>query len=234
MPSEISPFSYYLELLGKWPTGIALASQWFVYFDFSSVNALMYNLQNVLANNEIGSEWNYNTEATKYLLDGSLQYATNNLMGCVFARQVTLPSETINASHQGLEYGGFQAPATSNGREKYGKLGITMLETNASFLDLILRPWAIAVGYNGLVARPKDSVKYVKSNRVDVVMLAKTGAYSPMGIRKIYRFYNVAPIMIPNEEYSYMEEGLRTSNVEFVYDKYAVSDGNTGQFISLP
>ena len=65
-------------------------------------------------------------------------------------------------------------------------------------------------------------------------MLAKTGAYSPMGIRKIYRFYNVAPIMIPNEEYSYMEEGLRTSNVEFIYDRYAVSDGNTGQFISLP
>ena len=233
MPSERSPFAYYLQLLGQWPTGIALASQWFVYFDFTSVNALMSNLQNVLTDRESGSEWNYNKDVTRYLLDGSVQYSVNNLMGCAFARQITLPSETINASHQGLEYGGFQAPATSTGRAAYGKLGITMLETNASFLDLILRPWAIAVGYNGLIARPRDSIKNVKANFADVVMLAKTGAYSPMGIRKIYRFYNVAPVMVPSEEYSYMEEGLRTSNVEFVYDRYVVSDGDTGQLINL-
>ena len=234
MPSEQSPYAYYLGLLGNWPTGIALASQWFLYFDFSSVNALMNNLQSVLQDRETQSKWSYDPNGTAYLLDGKIQYSTNNLMGCAFARQVTLPSETINATHEGLEYGGFQAPATSSGRAKYENLGITMLETNASFLDLILRPWSIAVGYNGLIARNQNSEKYVKANYVDVVMLSKTGSYSPMGIRKIYRFYNVAPVKIPSEEYSYMEEGLRTSNVEFVYDSYAISDGGTGNFVSLP
>jgi hypothetical protein len=230
---EQSPYAYYLDLLGKWPTGLALASQWFLYFDFSSVNSLMSNLQGVLRNRESGNEWTYNTDATRYLLDGSVQYSTQNLFGCAFAREVKLPREEIVAGNEGLEYGGFQAPATANNRMKYGRLSITMMETNASFIDLILRPWTVAVGYNGLVARPQNSPKYVKSNFVDVVMLAKTGAYSPMGIRKIYRFYNVAPVSIPQETYSYSEEGLRVSDVEFVFDKYSVMDGGTGAFINL-
>lgn len=234
MPSEQSPYAYYLNLLGEWPTSLALASQWFVYFDFSTVNALMGTLQDTLNNREIGSHFQYNTDVTRYLLDAKLQYSTQNLMGCAFARQVNLPSERIEAGNEGLNYGGFQAPATASNRQKYEKLSITMLETNASFLDLILRPWTIAVGYNGLVARSRNSPKYVKAGKVDVVMLAKTGTYSPMGIRKIYRFYNVAPVLIPSEEYSYQEEGMRYSNVEFVYDNYGIIDANTGQLISSP
>jgi hypothetical protein len=230
---EQSPYAYYLGLLGEWTTGIALASQWFLYFDFTSVNALMSNLQDVLRDREKNSEWTYNKGATATLLDAKLQYHSQSLFGCAFAREVKLPREEISAGNEGLEYGGFQAPATSNNRSKYGRLSITMIETNASFIDLILRPWTIAVGYNGLVARSRNSKKYVKSNYLDVVMLAKTGAYSPMGIRKIYRFYNVAPVSIPQETYSYAEEGLRVSDVEFVFDSYAVMDGGTGAFINL-
>jgi hypothetical protein len=230
---EQSPYAYYLDLLGKWPTGLALASQWFLYFDFKSVNALMSNLQSILNNREYNSKWNYNVNATAHLLDGSLQYSSQNLFGCAFAREVKLPREEIVAGNEGLQYGGFQAPATSNNRMKYGKLSITMMETNASFIDLILRPWTIAVGYNGLVARSPDSPKYVKSNQLDVVMLSKTGVGSPMGIRKMYSFYNVAPVSIPQETYSYMEEGLRVSDVEFVFDNYSIKDGGTGDFINL-
>jgi hypothetical protein len=229
-----SPYSYYLDLLGSWPTGIALASQWFLYFDFNSIGALSNNFQTVLRTQESQAGWEYDVNSTKYLLDGSLQWQTNNLTGCVFTRQVNLPNETINASNEGLKYGGFLPPATSSNREKYQSLGVTFLETNASFLDLIIRPWIISVGYYGLVARGPQSPKNVKCNFADVVMLAKTGSYSPMGIRKIYRFYNIAPISIQGETYSYAEEGLKYSEVKFVYDRYAISDGNTGTFITLP
>lgn len=58
-----------------------------------------------------------------------------------------------------MDYGGYQAPATIGNREKYKKLTVTFLETNASFLDLILRPWIVMVGYNGLVARSENSPK---------------------------------------------------------------------------
>jgi hypothetical protein len=108
-----------------------------------------------------------------------------------------------------------------------------MLETNASFLDLVIRPWVIMVGYNGLIARSRNSDKNVKA-MIDVVFYAKTGFGYPMGIRKVYRFYNVAPISIGGETYSYNEEGLRYTDVKFVYDKYAVLDGNSGTFIYLP
>lgn len=231
MPSEKSPYSYYLDLLGKWPTGIALASQWFINFYLDPILPLASNLQSVLNDREV-SGWQYDTNVTKYLLDGSIQLSNGNLMGCAFSRQVTLPVELINASHAGLEYGGFQAPATSSGREKYGNLSVYMLETNASFTDLVLRPWSIMVGYNGLVARQKGSVKNVKAN-ADVVMLSKTGSYQPMAIRKIYRFFNIAPVKIFSEEYSYAEEGLRGGEVEFIYDRYTILDGDSGSLLSL-
>ena len=235
--NDSSPYSYYLDLLGKWPTNIALVSQWLVYFSFGPVSrngGLMSNIQRNLNSIEREAEWAYNPNVTSYLLDGSLQAATDNMMGCVFARQVDLPSENISAGNEGLSYGGYLPPATSSHRSKYEPLGITMLETNASFLDLVLRPWAISVGYYGLVARPKNSPKYVKADFADVVMFSKTGANIPMAPRKIYRFYNIAPINIPSETYSYAEESLRYSNVKFVYDRYSVLDGDTGNLISLP
>jgi hypothetical protein len=231
--SERSPYSYYLDLLGSWPTGISLASQWLIYFDFSSVNSLMNNFQTILTDREYGAGWSYSTNVTKYLLDGSLQYATDNMMGCVFSRQVQLPGESVSGGNEGLEYGGFTAPATAGNREKYQNLSVTMLETNASFLDLIIRPWIISVGYNGLVARNKNSEKYVKCNFADVVMFAKTGSYRKMGVRKIYRFFNLAPISMAGETYSYTEEGLKYTDVKFVYDRYSVMDGETGNLINL-
>jgi len=228
-----SPYEYYLDLLGKWPTGIALASQWMVTINFNSVNGLFSNLQGAIKSRE-QSEWQYSNDVVSLLIDGGLQAKSDNMMGCVFARQVTLPSENIDASNQGLDYGGFLPPATANNRGKYEPLSITLLETNASFLDIIIRPWIIMVGYNGLVARARNSSKYVKADSIDVVMYAKTGYGNPMGIRKIYRFYNAAPIGMGGETYSYTEEGLRYSDVKFVYDKYSVLDGNTRTFISLP
>ena len=232
MPPK-SPYEYYLSLLSYWPTGIALASQWMVTIHFNSVSNLFNNLEDSIRNRE-QSLWSYNNEVTSILLDGGLQARSNLMMGCVFARQVTLPNESVEASNQGLDYGGFLPPATASNRGKYEPLTITMLETNASFLDLIIRPWIIMVGYNGLVARSPSSPKYVKANAIDVVMYAKTGQRNPMGIRKIYRFYNAAPISVGGETYSYNEEGLRYSDVKFVYDKYSILDGETGDLIYLP
>lgn len=231
-----SPYSYYLQLLGEWPTNLGLASQWLAYFDFSSVGCLQGTIQNQLQSREssLGNNgWNINSNVTKYLLDGRLQYSSDNLTGCVFTRQVNLPSESIEAGNVGLDYGGFQAPATVSKREAYKKLSVVFLETNASFLDLIIRPWTVMVGYNGLVARNAGSPKGVKANFADIVMLAKTGVSNRMQPRKIYRFYNLAPVSMEGEEYSYMTEGMKYSTVSFVYDGYMVLDANTPQLYTL-
>jgi hypothetical protein len=225
-----STYDYYLSLLGTWPTNLAMASQWFLQFTgITDINVLSSNFSNLLNTYENSAGWSYDPSTSYSLLSQTFQYTGN--IGCAWAREVDLPGENINASHEGLDYGGYQAPATSNTRTKYKPLSITMLETNASFIDLILRPWAISVGYNGLVARDKGSEKYVKCGQLDVIMLAKTGYGSPMAPRKVYSFSNVAPITIPPESYSYMEDGLRTSPIEFVYDSYWVSDASTGSLI---
>jgi hypothetical protein len=234
MPVLNSPYNYYLNtVLGQWPTNLALASQWYLTFDFSGVGALTSQFQNLLNNQEYRSNWQYNPSVTSTLLDPKLQRSGENLMGCAWARQVRLPSESIDTSHTGLDYGGYQAPATSNTRKNYENLQITMLETNASFIDLILRPWVVAVGYYGLVARDPASPKNVKCNALSVTMMSKTGYGNMMQPRKVYNFYNVAPVNIPTEEYSYMEEGLRTSPIDFVYDYYSVSDAETGNLVAL-
>lgn len=64
-------------------------------------------------------------------------------------------------------------------------------------------------------------------------MYAKTGVGNRMQVRKAYRFYNLAPVSIEGEEYSYMTEGMKYSNVSFVYDGYCVLDANTPDLISL-
>lgn len=234
--SDNSPYSFYLDLLGSWPTNIALVSQWLVYFDFSNLTrngSLLSNIQNNLNNLELEAEWTYNPNVSRFLLDGRLQTSVDKMVGCAFARQVDLPADGLVASNDGLSYAGFLPPATASARNKYEPLGITFLETNASFLDLIIRPWVVATSYYGLVAR-SDPSKFVKCNFLDVVMYAKAGSNVPMQVRKIYRFYNVAPMSIPSETYSYAEESLRYSNVRFVYDRYSVLDGNTGNLINLP
>lgn len=229
-----SPYAYYNQLLGEWPTSIGLASQWFIFFDLNSVNALQGSMETQLLAKESAFGnlgWRLDNSVTRQLTDGRLQWAVQNLTGCVFARQVNLPSDGTAAGNEGLSYGGYMPPATASNREKYKKLSVTFLETNASFLDLVLRPWTVLVGYNGLVARNSNSPKKVKCRFADVVMLAKMGPDVPMGIRKIYRFYNLAPVSIDGEEYSYMSEGMKYSNVSFVYDGYFVQDGDTANLI---
>lgn len=233
---KASPYNYYLHLLGKWPTNIALASQWFIYFDLSSVNALNSGIENQMRywESSMGNNgWNYSNNVTKYLLDGNLHYRDDTLTGCVFSNEVKLPSESVTAGNDGLVQGGFLPPAVASNRKPYSPLNVNFLETNASFLDFIIRPWIILVGYNGLVARANNSPKRVKCNYADVVMLAKTGAGNRMGIRKIHRFQNIAPISIDGETYSYMQDGLKYSNVSFVYDSYFVLDADTPDMINL-
>jgi hypothetical protein len=228
-----SPYEYYLGVLSRWPTNIALASQWMVHIYFDNVTQLLTNVQNALANTET-AKWTIDGNIVNLLLDSSLQAMPDQMIGCVFARQVSLPSEAIDAGNVGLEYGGYLPPATANTRSKYEPLGITMLETNASFLDFVIRPWTILVGYNGLIARSPNSGKNVKASTIDVVMYAKTGPGMPMGIRKIYRFNNCAPISIQSETYSHTEEGLRYSDVKFVYDSYSILSQDSGTLINLP
>jgi hypothetical protein len=231
-----SPYNFYLDILSRWPSTIALASQWFVYFDLGTVNALQADLASAVRNYDAGGSsgsWEISQTTINQLLRPDFQIATENLVGCVFARQVQTPTENIVAANQGLSYGGYQAPATVSSRSPYQKLTVVFTETNASFIDLVLRPWSIMVGYNGLVARTANSPKNIKCRFADIISLGKTGAGSPMAIRKVFRFYNLAPISVQGITNSYASEGLMYTSVDFVYDRYSILDAQSPQLMSF-
>ena len=142
-------------------------------------------------------------------------------MGCVFASKVTVPSESLQASNQGLEYAGYQAPVTMNNRDSYKKLSVSFIETNSSFLDFVIRPWVISVGYYGFVTRA-NNLK-VKAKNLDVIYIAKAGSGVRPLKRKLIRFYGVAPVSIGSISNQYSSDSVQNINVDFVYDYYTVS-----------
>lgn len=229
-----SPYSFYLDILSKWPTTIALESQWFMYFDLNTVNALRNDLGSAIRKFDSGdaNSWSISRDVVNQLTKSEYQLTTESLMGCVFARQITLPGETIGISNEGVDYTSYLGPATSSTRESYKKLSVVFTETNASFIDLILRPWAILVGYNGLIARQPGSPKNVKCAYADVVFLAKAGATRTMAKRKIFRFHNIVPSIIPGMSQTYASEGMIYGGVDFAYDYYSVLEADSPSLMS--
>jgi len=227
-----SAYESFFQILGDWGSSIPLESQWFVHFDLQGVPALKGNVGAAIKVFDSAPDWNITSNITSQLKKDLYNPPKEKLMGCVFARQVSLPGETINTSNNDLKYGGYLGPVTSSNRESYNKLSITFNETNASFVDFIMRPWLILVGYNGLIARATGSAKNVKCPAVDVVYLGKTGAKKPMTMRKIITFYNVAPVSIEDSQNTYAADGLSYNKVDFVFDYYSVSEGKSGDFFS--
>ncbi len=230
------PYETYAALLSRWPTAIASASQWLIWFPVDSINALTQMLQETLNEKEslMGSNgWQINGQTVKALTDWTVQMNANQVMGCAFAKQVNLPGDGYDAGNSGLEYGGYTAPATTNTRNKYSKLNITFVETNASFVDFVIKPWLVLSSYYGLIARAPDSKKNVKCPWCDVCLLARNGVNYAPSIRKIYRFTNLVPVNIQGEQYSYMTDDMKYSAVDFVFDQYYVRDADTSGLLSL-
>jgi hypothetical protein len=227
MADELSsPYENYLRTLSEWPTALGSSNQWFLWFDIASVNALKNKLSETLykfeGNFGLGEGWYVNDETISKLTDYEYHFKKN--VGCVFAKQVNLPTESFEAGNDGLSYGGWLPPATSNTRTKYNKLSVTFLETNASFVDFVIKPWLVLASYYGMMSRRQDSEKNIKCTFCDVHFLARTGSKNPQDSRKSYRFQNIVPISINGEQYSYLSDDMKTTSVDFVYDQYYVRD----------
>lgn len=224
------PYETYAQLLSEWPTAIASASQWFMWFDLSQIRLLSSNLEQKLQQKEsvLGpAGWQLSDGTVKTLTNWRLQLNANQLMGCIFAKQVNLPGDGFEAGNNGLEYGGYTAPATSNTRSKYSKLNITFVESNASFVDLVIKPWLILSSYYGLVSRPIDSIKNVKCPWCDICFLSRVDPFTAPAVRKVYRFTNLVPVAIQGEQYSYMSDDMKYTSVDFVYDQYYIQEAET-------
>ena len=209
-------YEYYLEtVLNSFDGAIGLASLWYLYFDLDSLTSISENAVDIINGRETNN-WESRTETLAKIYHNPEKYT-----GCAFARQVTLPNEILGISGgRGLEYGGYLAPLTLENRSPQQGFQVTFLETQSSFVDHVIRPWLIKVGYKGLVAREEDDIR---CKTVYVNYLARNGSKNPLTIRKSFKFQNVVPVSVNGFTNSQAEEGISYTSVSFIYDKYSVA-----------
>lgn len=226
------PAPYFLDIISQWRTSIPSDSQWLVIINFDGANVIKNNLEDILNRYDTGSiadtaGWKISNK-TKSILT-SKRYNDNydnSITGCIFANEVSIPSDSIKGGRIGLDYSGFQAPFTTEYRTAYSDLEISFMETNSSFVDYIMRPWMIASSYFGSIARDSTSPKSIKANDISIYFLAKRGD-ERSSARKAIVFYNCFPISVSGLSYSYTSsESIKNYKVKFAYDYYIIRETN--------
>jgi hypothetical protein len=218
------------DILSTWEATPSLGNLFLIIFDFNSIAALRDPISN-LNFLEDTSLWRWDASSIPTLLQKDFQSNTSKLLGCVFAREVKMPGEKI-LSGIGSSFGGHPGLPYVERRDGFEKLNVTFLETNASFCDLIIRPWLVLTSYYGLIARNPRSSKNVKCRSVDVYELSKggdsssfRGSTNSLVIRKQINYFNVVPVAVDSSSVSHATEGFTNRNVSFLYEGYSIRDG---------
>ena len=159
------------------------------------------------------------SEISSYESGWSVGNITSPKQGYVMAlaQGVSIPGEGFNAIRSGPENITGIRGVLGNGRKEFDNLGITFLETNKSFTDLVMRPWAALAGYKGM-AMGWDLKKDITVRFFDVADFSGSG-----GARKTFVFKNCVPVNIASENYAYTAgRELSLLQVDFVYTNYTV------------
>lgn len=162
--------------------------------------------------------WQIDEKSVKSILHEDLQ----GKRGCLFAQAISLPGE----SHQTNTAGNIQSNAlirarVGGGRNEFGLLKITFLETNVSFVDSFLRGWALATANFGMIARnPTDPLNYRTTLMCNKFGIDVNGPFVTQQIT----FEGVCCTSVTNEEYNYTplagQPILREA--EFVFNSYSI------------
>ena len=144
--------------------------------------------------------------------------------GCLFVQAVSLPGEGITMNAEGTQQGALLRGFVNQGREDIGKMKVSFLETNTSFTENMLRPWAIITSHLGMVARG-DNLKY----RTDIFIkrwALGTGDKSSPIVHQSWHLHDACPINISSEELEASPQtGPVRRQVDFIYRKYSYTAG---------
>lgn len=221
IPSEAGagPIPGFMELISAWPTSIPLNNIWSVEFeapldnigvDEPIVVADQWKLEGAAAN-----------VATSKINKTFGWYKTNML-----ANSIKIIGESIKLDRVGSANSeGYLRGLVSQGREDFGYLDVAFIETNSSFVDLVLRPWLIAVTKESLIAR-KGNAKRVN---ITCTMYGLAGRDKPAIPRKKFIFFNSFPQAVDGEEYNFTDSDINLRKASFAFTHYAmVSVPNPG------
>jgi hypothetical protein len=223
----ISTRDYFLFQLNSWVTSFPLMSQWIAVIESypAALNTTLLQGLERVAGNKHSFDINY---AKTILTSAPFQ----RVSGCLFCSNCMIPEESFQVKNIEIKNNrGFIPGVAAGERQPYaGKpLALSFYETSTSFLDFVIRPWIILGGHYGFVAREGDttvskSAFNVKTN-ITLMFFNRTFQNISQIPRKVFRFYNCAPIQVSQQDYGYEEPGtVKSVNVNFAYTNYTIEN----------
>lgn len=221
--SEIeSRIPHFLQAVLSSPAGsINRGSQWVVEFDRLEYTVLP---SIKLALTYEGKEWSISSA-----IDAVLNENFQKNKGCVFAQAIDIPGESLIVNAEGnIQSNAFRRSYVGQGINQLPEMRMTFLDTNVSFADNFLRPWVIATGTFGMLAREKSDQKNYRTN----ITCYKLGAFAPdkppAVVQKI-SFFDACCVSVANEELNYAPiSSPIMREARFIYNYYSVSDAKDG------
>lgn len=221
----VSYRNHFLRMLSTWSGSIPNQFMWLVLIDnFPAAvsTTMLQNYEPVGEGDKIGNNIDKNVAVTTNALN-------QRVAGCVFAQGVNIPGETVTFQYAKVpKQRGFIGGLYAEPRTDLQPLTIQFLETNTSFIDFVIRPWAILTSHLGLVARPGDipengevDIRNIKTN-ITVIQLAKTYQKRSSVQRKVWRFYNCAPASVDAANLPSNASAMQTYNTTWHYTHYTV------------
>lgn len=144
--------------------------------------------------------------------------------GCLFAQGVNLPTEQMSVQRVSVENNrGFIPGLVAGARGEFNPLSIEFRETNASFVDTVIRPWVTLASHYGFVARGMNDPKNIKTN-ITVTQLGINGHQNGPYIRKQMVFHNCVPFQIAQQQYTYDTDAgaMNPIDVQWQYTHYSI------------
>ena len=154
--------------------------------------------------------------------------------GCMFCQAIDLPGIDANVIPEGnINYNAFLRSYVGQGRVDFPIMRATFLETNISFADNVLRPWALATATFGLIARPKGTTESYRTN-MTCWQLGATNSSKPPTIIKQMTFYDICCVSVNNEELNYLPMSQAVMReAKFIYNYYTIETAsNINAFIA--
>lgn len=208
---------YFLSNVLNTPAGsLPKGAQWIVSFD-NLVGHILPGIQLALTQ-----------EKKQWAIQGAASVVTSDAFqkssGCIYCQAIDLPGESLVVNPEGnIMSNAFLRSYVGGGRNQYPQMRMTFLDTNVSFCENFLRPWVIATGAFGLIARDRLDTK---NYRTDLVCY-KLGTYAPADKPEILMkmtFYDICCVSVSDEAYTYQPVVGSPSvrEAEFVFNYYSI------------
>jgi hypothetical protein len=223
----ISFRDYFLTSLESWFASIPLRTQFIVLiesFPDDLTTSIMQQLELVQADKK-----GWDIDKAKSVLTS---YPFNNVVGCLFVDGASIPDDVLTAEVASIPNNrGFTQGGVLGNREAFASnnLTIQIRETNTSFVDLVMRPWVILSAHRGFIAQELPQ-RNIKTN-ITVIQYAKTFQNISQIPRKIWRYYNCAPLSVGTRNLTYDTEDIESYDVSWLYDYYTIENS---LYIPLP